>query len=104
MRMWLGRGEGNVRLIKKIEKKPALPLGKKTAVVMRTPKPSKRKVQKTANVSKKRKNIAESEQKVDKKVIAMINWWERKAESVKENKNEKIMKKEDIASQKCGFL
>ena len=36
MRMWLGRGEGNVRLIKKIEKKTASPIGKKTAVVMRT--------------------------------------------------------------------
>ena len=104
MRMWLGRGEGNVRLIKNIEKKPALPLGKKTAVVMKTPKPSLRKVQKTASASKKRKNIAESELKVEKKVFSMINWWERKAESVKEIENETIMKKEDISSQKCSFL
>ena len=45
MRMWLGRGEGNVRLIKKIEKKPACPQGKETAVAM---------VQKTASLSKNR--------------------------------------------------
>ena len=46
MRLWLGRGEGNYKVISKIEKKSDSPLGKRTPVSFKYPNPLFRKVKK----------------------------------------------------------
>ena len=51
MRLWLGRGDGNYKVKSKIEKKSDSPLGKRTPVSFKSPKPSLRKVKKTSSVS-----------------------------------------------------
>jgi hypothetical protein len=75
MRLWLGRGEGNYKVISKIEKKSASPIGKRTPVSFKSPKPSLRKVKKTSSVSKSKRMEIKSDQQVN----SMVKWWEKRA-------------------------
>jgi hypothetical protein len=75
MRLWLRRGEGNYRVISKIEKRPASPIGKRTPVAFKSPKPLLRKVKKTSSMTKPKNNDVKRDQKVN----LMVNWWEKKA-------------------------